>query len=187
MWLNCNDVLPYDHLLIENYRYDYTLPLKLMLLLNFPIRWSSNWKKHIILIQWYLNRYYLMSFIRCYYQVSFNGTSRNIQIFVLGVWFMTKGFFVEGPLAQLLALPFTPLQNWVPGKSAWFFCPTRSATTWPSSWATFGWPRETLFSWRMMKDFGEFLDNFFYPPMLVYGLLIFMIFGSLLPAFCRSE
>ena len=45
--------------------------LKLMLLLNFPIRWSSNWKKKLkIIIRWYLNRYYSMIFIPCYYLVS---------------------------------------------------------------------------------------------------------------------
>ena len=44
--------------------------LKSMLLLNFPIWWSSNWKKIKIIIQLYLNRYYLMIFIPCYNLVS---------------------------------------------------------------------------------------------------------------------
>ena len=43
--------------------------LKLILLLNFPIRWSSNWKK--IIIWWYLNGYYSMIFIQCYYKISY--------------------------------------------------------------------------------------------------------------------
>ena len=45
--------------------------LKFMLLLNFPIQWSSHWKKIIkIITWWYLNGYYSMIFIQCYYKIS---------------------------------------------------------------------------------------------------------------------
>ena len=46
--------------------------LKSMLLLNFPIRWSSNWKKYIFIkiMQWYLNGYYAMIFIWSYNKIS---------------------------------------------------------------------------------------------------------------------
>ena len=58
--------------------------LKSMLLINFPIRWSSTWKNIYFLkliIWWYLDWYYSMTFIWCYYLVSDTGYIFIIKFF----------------------------------------------------------------------------------------------------------